>query len=76
MDSRDSDFHRRENPVVAVQFSRQEVADVFRRAGLPEVAEEAMRNLPDPVDSDYVAAWGVQHGITKDALISWMGGSP
>jgi hypothetical protein len=62
--------------VVAVQFSRQEVVDILRRAGLPELAEEAKRNLPDPVDSDHVAAWGAQHGITKDALISWMGGSP
>jgi hypothetical protein len=62
--------------VIAVQFSRQEVVDTLRKVGLPEVAEEAMRDLPDPVDSDDCAAWGARHGITRDALISLMGGSP
>jgi hypothetical protein len=62
--------------VVALQFSRQDIVDTLRRAGFPEAAEEAMRNLPDPVDFDYVVAWGMRHGITRDDLISRMGGSP
>jgi len=44
--------------------------------GLPELAEEALRDLPDPVDIDQVGIWGMQHGITRDDVISRMGGSP
>jgi hypothetical protein len=35
-----------------------------------------MRDLPDPVDLDHVQDWGIQRGITRDVLISQMGGSP
>jgi hypothetical protein len=62
--------------VSAEQRSRQEVVNVLRRAGYPELADEAMRDLPDPVDFDYVLAWGARHGVTRDSLISRMGGSP
>jgi hypothetical protein len=62
--------------VTAVQFSRQEVADVLRNARLREAADEAMRALPDPVDLDHVEEWGARHGFTTDDLISRMGGSP
>ncbi|MGC8471507.1 MAG: hypothetical protein ACP5PM_04355 [Acidimicrobiales bacterium] len=58
------------------QLSRQEVADVLRRAGFPELAEEAMRALPDPVDVADVVAWASGHGVTRDDLIDRMGGSP
>ena len=62
--------------MTAVQFGRQEVVDMLRRAGLREIADEAMRNLPDPVDLDRIEEWGARHGITRDGLISRMGGSP
>ena len=62
--------------MVTVQFSRQEVVDMLRRTGLREAAGEAMRALPDPVDLDHVEEWGARHGITRDDLISRMGGSP
>jgi hypothetical protein len=58
------------------QRSRQEVVGVLRRAGYRELADEAMRDLPDPVDLDYVLTWGAAHGVTRDRLISRMGGSP
>ena len=58
------------------QFSRQHVIDVLNRAGYPELAEEASRVLPDPVDLDRLEALGIQHGLTRDDLISRMGGSP
>jgi hypothetical protein len=57
-------------------FSRQEVADMLRKAGLREAADEAMRELPDPVDLEFLQEWSGRHGITRDALISQMGGSP
>jgi hypothetical protein len=62
--------------VIAVQLTRQHVVDVLRRTGLPELAEEAQRDLPDPVDSEQVAAWAVTYGMNMDDLISRMGGSP
>jgi hypothetical protein len=59
-----------------MQCSRQDVVDVLRSAGLPEVAEEVSRSLPDPVELERAAALLYRHGITKDTLISRMGGSP
>jgi len=59
-----------------VQLTRQHVADVLRKAGLPEIADEALRDLPDTVDSEQVAAWAVPYGINMGELISRMGGSP
>jgi len=52
------------------------VVDVLYKAGLPEMADEALRDLPDPVDSEQVAAWAVPHGINMGELINRMGGSP
>ena len=62
--------------VVAVQLTRQHVVDVLRTAGLPEMADDAMRDLPDPVDSEQVAAWAVPYRINMGELVSRMGGSP
>jgi hypothetical protein len=59
-----------------MQCKRQDVVDMLRRAGLAEVADEALRVLPDPVDLDHAAKMLQSLGITKDALISQMGGSP
>jgi hypothetical protein len=59
-----------------MQCARQDVIDVLRRTGLPELAEEALRVLPDPVDLDYAAAILQSYGVTKDELIDRMGGSP
>ena len=60
--------------MVTVQFSRQEMVNMLRRARLREAASEAMRDLPDPVGLDQAEAW--EHGITRNNLISRMGGSP
>jgi hypothetical protein len=59
-----------------MQLTRQQVVKVLRRAGYPAEAEEASRSLPDPVTWDRLAQWGLRHGITKDQLISQLGGSP
>jgi hypothetical protein len=60
----------------AMQCARQDVVDMLRRVGLPELAEEALRVLPDPVDLDFAARVLQAYGITKDELIDRMGGSP
>jgi hypothetical protein len=49
---------------------------MLRNAGLEHVAEEAERSLPDEVDLERAAEFGLRHGITRDELISRMGGSP
>ena len=58
------------------QYSRPEIVATLRRAGLAEVADEALRVLPDPVDADQLKAFCKQHNVTMDDLISQMGGSP
>jgi hypothetical protein len=51
--------------MVTVQFSRQEMVNLLRRAGLREAASEAMRDLPDPVDLDQVEACDGRHAVTS-----------
>jgi hypothetical protein len=58
------------------QYSRQYVIDMLNRLGYPQLAEEAAHDLPDPVDADQVGTWWIQHGLSRDELISRMGGSP
>ena len=67
--------HSSESPVVAVQLTRQHVVDMLRKAGLPEVADDAQRELPDPVDSEQAAAWAVPYGINMGELMDRLGGS-
>jgi hypothetical protein len=62
--------------VTQSQYSRPEIVATLRRAGLAEVADEALRVLPDPVDADQLEAFCKQHNVTMDDLISQMGGSP
>lgn len=52
------------------------MVDRLRCVGFPELADEALRELPDPVDSDRIWAWSMGHGVNKDDVISHMGGSP
>ena len=62
--------------MIAMQYSRQLVADVLRRCGFPQLADEALRNLPDPIDQVRLDKWGSEHGVTINDMISHMGGSP
>ena len=59
-----------------MQLTRQHVVDLLRRTGFSAAADEALRMLPDPVDLDEAAKWGARYGITRDELVSRMGGSP
>ena len=58
-----------------MQYSRNHFALTLRRTGFPEVAEEALRVLPDPVESDQIAAFLAPYGITLDEIVSRMGGT-
>jgi hypothetical protein len=62
--------------IVMQQYSRQKVVDELNRLGYGELAGEASRDLPDPVDLNRLEAWCMQHGLTRDEVISRMGGSP
>ena len=59
-----------------MQVTRQHVVEVLRASELPEVADEANRSLPEELDLERAADFLARYGITKDALISRMGGSP
>ena len=61
--------------IVMEQYSRQHVVDELNRLGYRELADEASRDLPDPVDVHQISAWGTQHGLSFDDLISQMGSS-
>ena len=58
------------------QYSRQEIAAIMRRTGYTELADEAERVLPDSVALDQLEAFASQHGVSRDDIISEMGGSP
>lgn len=62
--------------LVVVQYSRQHVVELLRRAGLEEAAAEAMEQLPDPVELEDVERWAAQRGITRGVLMGRRGGSP
>ena len=57
-------------------YSRRYVADMLRRTGFPELADVVLWELPDPVDAEQLQNWGIRYGVSKDDLISRMGGSP
>lgn len=59
-----------------MQVTKRHIVDVLRRAGLPQAADEADRSLPDQIDLERAAQFLGRYGITKDELISRMGGSP
>lgn len=56
-------------------YSRRQVIDTLRRAGFTDAAAGAETELPDEMDVDTLQTWAEKHGITKDAIVSQMGGS-
>jgi hypothetical protein len=56
--------------------AREHVVGILRAAGLSEAADNAERELPDEVEYQQAEEYLGRHGITKDELISRMGGSP
>ena len=67
---------RQESPVAEMHYSKRELLTLMRRTGYTELAEEAERGLPDPVDIDQLTAFAQSHGVDRDTLIDEMGGSP
>ena len=48
----------------------------LRRLGYTEAAEEAERELPDPVPMDELRKFADRYNISRDEVMSQMGGSP
>lgn len=59
-----------------MQITREHVVGILRMVALPDLAEEAHRVLPDPVEYNHAERFLAAYGLTKDELISRMGGSP
>ena len=57
-------------------IARAHVVKILRVAGLPHLADEARRVLSDPVEYQHAEGFLAEYGITKDELISRVGGSP
>ena len=57
-------------------LSRQWAIDELRRMGFSQAAEDAERELPDPVEMKDLEDFGNRHGISRGELMSRMGGSP
>ena len=62
--------------IVMEHWSRQRVVDELNRMGYTELAVEASRDLPDPVNINRLEEWCMEHGLSTDDVISRMGGSP
>ena len=62
--------------IVMQQYSRQYVVDELNRLGYGELANEASRDLPDPVDVNRLEEWCMEDELPVDDVISRMGGSP
>jgi hypothetical protein len=56
--------------------SKAEVLNVLARTGIPkEAIAEISTKLPDPVDLDEQGALLQAYGVTRDGIISQLGGS-
>jgi hypothetical protein len=58
-------------------YDRENVDSVLKRVGMPKDRREAiLAEIHFPVDLNELASFLAQFGITHDALINRMGGSP
>ena len=55
---------------------KQGFVHTLRRLGYTEAAEEAERELPDPVSLEEVKKFADRYNISRDEVMSQMGGSP
>jgi hypothetical protein len=62
--------------VMRMAYSRQWLVDTLRRIGYPQEADEALQELPEQIDLQQLREFGDRHGISRDELVSRMGGSP
>lgn len=56
-------------------WQREHVVEILRKTGYADEAEEAGRTLPQSVDMEQILEFARDHGLSRDELISRMGGS-
>ena len=59
-----------------MQYSRQQVVETLRHAGMGEIADLAEKTLPDPVDSKTLEQFSTAQGVSRSTLMDRMGASP
>jgi hypothetical protein len=59
-----------------VDYSRQQIVEMLRRAGMNEIADTAEATLPDPVDGKILDQFCTAQGVTLSTLTDRMGASP
>jgi hypothetical protein len=57
-------------------YSRQWVADLLRKNGYQNEADEALRTLPEEIERAELVEFANKHNIFVDELVNRMGGSP
>ena len=67
---------RMRKEVVLVEYSRQQIVKMLRRAGLNEIADTAEATLPDPVDERNLNQFCTAQGVSLSMLTDLMGASP
>ncbi len=55
---------------------RQWLVNTLRRLGYTQAAQDAARELPNPVSVEEIQKFADRHRISRDEIISQMGGSP
>ena len=57
-------------------YTRQWLADILRRLGFAQEADDALREMPDEFDREQLMEFGDRHGLSRDLGVDRMGGSP
>ena len=57
-------------------YDRQWIIDQLRRLGYTQEADDAAETLPTQIPDEELKAFSDRHGISRDELMSRMGGSP
>ncbi|MCU1362760.1 MAG: hypothetical protein JWM55_588 [Acidimicrobiaceae bacterium] len=60
---------------MTVSYNRQQIIFTLHRAGFNDAAKGAETELPEEVDIDTLETWSAKYGITRDAIVSQIGGS-
>lgn len=57
-------------------YSKHWLADLLRHLGYSQAADEALRELPEEFDREQLEEFADRHNLSRDDVISRMGGSP
>jgi hypothetical protein len=56
-------------------YSRQQIVEVFRRAGMDDIADAALATLPERVDYQTADKFCAAHHLTVGFLMERLGGT-